>query len=128
MHVMLYPNRETKLVHRLVLEAFVGPAPVGAFGCHYPDRNPGNNHIANLRWDTPAANTADALVHGTFKTGERHPNAKLTDGDLETIKELARGSARNLDIAKLFGVSECTVQRVATGKRRTTNRRMTNAD
>lgn len=125
LHVMLYPNRDTKLVHRLVLEAFAGPAPAGAFGCHYPDPDPCNNHIANLRWDSPAANTADAMIHGTIKTGERHPNAKLTDSDLEAIKEMARGEVRNIDIARRFGVSVCTVKRVVSGRRRATNKRMT---
>ena len=40
-------------VHRLVLSAFVGPCPVGMEACHFPDRNPSNNHLENLRWDTP---------------------------------------------------------------------------
>lgn len=51
------------LVHRLVLEAFVGPCPPGMEGCHKDDR-PENNHLANLRWDTRSANAADQIANG----------------------------------------------------------------
>jgi hypothetical protein len=47
-------------VHRLVLEAFVGPCPPGMLCCH-GDNDPGNNRLTNLRWDTPTANMEDYL-------------------------------------------------------------------
>src|SRR4051794_31712386 len=46
------------LVHRLVLEVFVGPCPAGMECCH-ADGNSLNNALDNLRWDTPEANEAD---------------------------------------------------------------------
>lgn len=51
--------------HTLVLTAFVGPCPPGMEGCHDPDRNPTNNHLANLRWDTHGNNLRDKVRHGT---------------------------------------------------------------
>jgi hypothetical protein len=51
-------------VHRLVLEAFVGPCPEGMVGCHN-DGDPLNNRLDNLRWDTPSNNERDKWVHGT---------------------------------------------------------------
>lgn len=57
------PNRAF-LVHRLVLEAFVSPRPPGMQACHY-DGDRSNNHVENLRWDTPSANIRDSLRHGT---------------------------------------------------------------
>ncbi|UOE45960.1 NUMOD4 motif-containing HNH endonuclease [Agromyces larvae] len=57
-------NQKPALVHRLVLEAFVGPAPEGTEGCHN-DGNPANNRLENLRWDTPSANHRDKREHGT---------------------------------------------------------------
>lgn len=54
-----------KAISTLVLEAFVGPRPRGMECCHFPDRSPKNNRLRNLRWDTPAANVADAVKHGT---------------------------------------------------------------
>lgn len=61
-----------RLVHRLVLESFVGPCPEGMEGCHC-DGDPTNNAIANLRWDTPSSNQLDKVRHGT------HPNAAKTE-------------------------------------------------
>ena len=45
---------KTRLVHRLVLETFVGAAPAGMEGCHN-DGNRFNKRLENLRWDTPKA-------------------------------------------------------------------------
>ena len=55
---------QTKKIHRLVLEAFVGPCPPGMESCH---RNGvrDDNRVSNLRWDTPLANAADRIAHGT---------------------------------------------------------------
>lgn len=57
-------QRKTRLVHHLVLEAFVGPRPKGLIGCHN-DGDAANNHVSNLRWDTHASNVRDSLKHGT---------------------------------------------------------------
>jgi len=53
-----------KLIHRLVLETFVGPCPPGMQACHN-DSNPGNNRTDNLRWDTPIGNSIDRIKNGT---------------------------------------------------------------
>lgn len=47
------------LVHRLVLEVFIGPCPRGMEACHYPDADKTNNHLENLRWDTHKENAKD---------------------------------------------------------------------
>ncbi|MFF1540504.1 NUMOD4 motif-containing HNH endonuclease [Microbacterium sp. NPDC058269] len=52
-----------KQVHRLVLEAFVGPCPAGQEACHW-DGDPTNNKLENLRWDSHTANEADKLRIG----------------------------------------------------------------
>lgn len=50
-------------VHTLVLEAFVGPRPENADGCH-SDGNKANNRVGNLRWDTRQSNSLDTVTHG----------------------------------------------------------------
>lgn len=55
--------QKTFYVHRLVLEAFVGPCPEGMEACH-GNGDPGDNRIENLRWDTRFANVHDMLGHG----------------------------------------------------------------
>lgn len=53
-----------KYVHRLVLEAFVGPCPDGMEACH-GDGVRTNNALRNLRWDTRSENHRDKVRHGT---------------------------------------------------------------
>lgn len=60
-----------KRVHRLVLEAFVGPCPTGMETRHLSG-DPGDNRLANLAWGTPADNNQDTLIHG------RHASARRT--------------------------------------------------
>lgn len=52
------------LVHKLVLEAFVGPRPAGLEACHN-NGDGTDNRLTNLRWDTHKANMADQFEHGT---------------------------------------------------------------
>lgn len=59
-----------KFVSVLVLETFVGPRPAGFECCHYDDV-PANNHLENLRWDTPSANRYDSSRNGTHLFGRR---------------------------------------------------------
>lgn len=73
-HVVLGKHRanvrNSFLVHRLVLAAFVGPCPSGMEGCHN-DGNPLNNSVDNLRWDTHRNNEADKRRHGTNDRSNR---------------------------------------------------------
>lgn len=52
-----------KLVHRLVLEAFLGPCPDGMEGCHR-DGNRTDNRLARLRWDSHSENMRDVNRYG----------------------------------------------------------------
>ncbi|QDF19244.1 hypothetical protein SEA_STICKYNOTE_47 [Corynebacterium phage Stickynote] len=57
-------RRENGLwVHRLVLEAFVGPCPPWMECCHN-NGDPSDNRVENLRWDTKKSNMADRRKHG----------------------------------------------------------------
>lgn len=50
-------------VHRMVLEAFVGPCPEGMEALHWND-TPGENYLTNLRWGTPSENRHDLVRNG----------------------------------------------------------------
>jgi len=56
-------KREEKLVHWLVLEAFVGPCPDGEEGLHGNDIKT-DNRLSNLRWGTRSDNVKDAIKNG----------------------------------------------------------------
>jgi hypothetical protein len=59
------------LVHHLVLEAFVGPKPVGQ-ECRHLNGNPADNRLENLQWGTSSENSYDVVRHGN------HHGAKKT--------------------------------------------------
>ena len=101
---------KTTGIHRLVLEAFVGPCPPGHEGCHY-DGNPHNNRLENLRWDTHRNNLNDRIRHNTIRKGDRHPLVKIKLDDRETIRRLARRGFSSEQIAALFGTQNGTVQK-----------------
>jgi hypothetical protein len=63
--VALYGSDGVKdfLVHRLVLEAFVGPCPEGMEGLHWDD-DKDNNRLSNLRWGTRTENLLDCIRNG----------------------------------------------------------------
>lgn len=98
-------------VHRLVLEAFVGPCPEGMEACHN-DGNPANNRLENLRWDTSKGNAADRRLHGTDAIGEKNPAAKLTEEGVRLIKRrIACGEADGI-IADDYSVSPFTIKAI----------------
>lgn len=56
-------KRKPVTVHVVMLEAFVGPRPGKAMGCHRDD-DPDNNTIGNLYWGTGGQNVGDAIASG----------------------------------------------------------------
>lgn len=52
-----------RYVHRLVLEAFVGPPPPGMETRHL-DGDPHNNRLGNLKWGSSSENNDDIVAHG----------------------------------------------------------------
>lgn len=56
-------KQKSHKVHRLVLEAFVGPCPEGMEACHWDDDKT-NNHLSNLRWASKSENMHDRVRNG----------------------------------------------------------------
>ena len=105
----------SRLVHALVLEAFVGPCPPGHECCHGDDV-PANNLLGNLRWGTRSDNLHDAVRNGGRAVGERASNAKLTANDVHAIRsEPARWGVHSA-LAKRFSVDESTIRQVRDGR------------
>ena len=67
----------------------MGPCPEGMEGCYDPDRDPANNRLNNLRWDTHRENIKDAVRHGTVMPDGRPRGCPLKLND-ETVREIRR--------------------------------------
>ena len=100
------------LVHRLVLEAFVGPCPLGMESCHFPDSNPSNNWLNNLRWDTSTANNIDAVKHGTLRSGDDH---EWTRYNYSAIYKLHNEGLSRKEISASIGISRSHLEKVLNG-------------
>ena len=101
-------GRKVALVHRVILETFVGPCPPGKESCHY-DGDRTNNHIENLRWDTRKNNFVDRERHGHTMKGERHHFTKFANKDIVDIRLRARMGETHKSIAKSYDVTRQTI-------------------
>lgn len=100
-HHVFLGARVNRYVHRLVLEAFVGPCPDGMEVCHGPGGST-DNRLVNLRWGTHTANVGDTVAAGNKHEQQRthcpqshrlaHPN--LVAGELPNRKCRACNCAR----------------------------------
>lgn len=119
--------RPCKRVHRLVLEAFVGPCPVGHQAAHLNGVR-ADNRLVNLAWKTPRENDEDKDRHGTMIRGDRHPArlhperlawgernaaAKLTAAQVIEIRAARAAGESDRRVAARYGVSASTVGRIA---------------
>lgn len=110
--VLLMPGRKHFAVHLLVLNAFTGPSPKGMECRHFPDRNPGNNRVSNLRWGTRSQNMNDKTYHGTHRNqrGTKNSMAKVNEEMVVSIRRLhATGKYYLHDLADLFNIHKVTV-------------------
>ena len=95
----------TKLVHRLVLEAYIGGCTKN-MECRHLDGNKSNNNLPNLCWGTRHENELDKVRHGTARRGEKNQFAKLTEEDVRYIYSVYWDGAYNQsEIAKYFGIT-----------------------
>ena len=69
---------KTYKVHRLVAEAFHGPAPFDGAVVMHLDENAANNRASNLQWGTQKENlnAEGFLAYCRSRTGERNPIIK----------------------------------------------------
>lgn len=104
-------NKEMRLVHRLVLESFVGPCPDGMQACHN-NGDPKDNRAENLRWDTPSNNQADRHSHGTAAVGIRNPRAKLTEADIRNIRQ---SSLTAVELSRQYPCNASNISQIRRG-------------
>lgn len=107
------------LAHRLVWLHFHGKIPPGAQINHKNGKKQ-DNHPANLELVTPSENLRHAhRLELINQQGQRNPNAKLTNSQVETIRQMyAVGGVTQKQLAEQFTVTFQTISKIVTGSRR----------
>jgi len=110
MRISLGASREA-YVHRLVLEAFVGPAPIGYVADHI-NRDRSDNKLTNLRWLSQYEN----LLRRIHPCGENRPAAILKEDQVRVIRAGPFYLGRDGVLAKEYGVAAKTISDARRGR------------
>lgn len=98
------------LVHRFILELFVGPCPEGMEGCHGKE-GPAVNAVSNIRWDTRQENHKDRFRHG-----ERYGKQKMSPEQIDEAKRLRREGWTLKSIGERYGVTGSNIWAITKGR------------
>ncbi len=98
-------------VHRLVAEAFLGPMPSLQHQVAHGNGARHDNRLGNLRWSTPADNSADKARHGTLIFGEDHYDRRLTREQVRQIRARS-GPRTDCALAREYGVSSTAIRAI----------------
>lgn len=95
--------------HRVAWELANGPIPAGMWVLHRCD-NPPCCNPKHLFLGTATDNVADMMAKGRgsghIPSGEAHPDARLTDGDVAALRELAPSIGNYAALGRTFGISK----------------------
>ncbi len=115
-----YQGNRHWLVHRLAWTLVNGPIPYGLDVCHKCDNKICVNP-AHLFLGTHQDNIRDRDNKGRGKVpgfaGEQHGMAKLTEGDVLTIRGLLSEGCKGRYISQFFGIAESTISQIKNRQR-----------
>lgn len=99
-----------KLVHRVILETFVGPCPDGMEARHL-NGNRQDNRKSNLAWGTPIENASDRDLHGKTAKGWKHACSLTATEKRQAIMDLYLRCGYSVELlARVFGRPELTIR------------------
>ena len=94
-------------IHRLVLEAFIGPCPDG-YETNHKNGVKTDNRLKKLEWIASGKNQTHA-----YQTGlRRAPKARLRDKEVLEIRRLVKSGIKQTIVAKMFKVSPQNVNMI----------------
>jgi hypothetical protein len=108
-------------VHSVVAETFLQKPPKTGggkedYGVNHKDGNKTNNHISNLEYITNKENVIHARENNLLcVVGEKNGRAKVTDNDIQKIRNLYKEGMKQTEIAKIFGIHQTNISRIIRG-------------
>lgn len=108
--VAQHGKRRQIYVHRMVLDAFIGPSELFV---NHIDGNRSNNNLENLEYCTQKENIRHAYRIGLIPLtppGIGNPASKLSKDDVFGILELLKKGQPQRKIGEIYGVSQRCVQ------------------
>lgn len=128
-----FSTKRIYLVHRLVALVFIGPPPDTEHACvNHIDADPTNNRSDNLEWVSYSENMEHASRLGRLKWKANHPKrldltktqrgsnhtaSRLTEGQVLTIRQLYADGHSMTSMARTYGVSATTIDKIVKRKR-----------
>ena len=106
--VVLGKGENGKPVHQIIMETFVGNAPIGMEVLH-KNGDPTDNRLSNLRYGTRTENILDV-----YHQGKRW--RKLHTDDVEEICFGLHCGISGVDLAEIYGVSQSTISAIKHGR------------
>jgi hypothetical protein len=104
------PGRSfTRVVNRLVLEAFVGAPLSSIHESNHKNGIKSDNRVSNLEWVTPVENNAHSVANGFWHPhkGEAHGMAKITE---EVVRDIRNDSTlTNKEWGELLGLTTTAI-------------------
>lgn len=116
--MMYYSSLSTK-EKQLVAAAFI-PNPCNLPQVNHIDGDKTNNSAANLEWVTNLENMQHAVRTGLRPLGEKVPNAKFTNEQVQEIRKEYEPNVRGKGIkalAKKYGVAYSTIKNILYGRK-----------
>lgn len=105
----------TQRAHRVAYQLYVEEIPAGLCCLHRCD-NRGCVNPDHLFLGTYTDNNRDCENKGRRPridtSGEKHGKAKLTEDDVRTIRTMYANGARQVDLARKFGVSQSAIYHI----------------
>lgn len=108
-------KRVSCMVHRLVVEAFLGPIPDG-MAVNHKDGIKSNNSIENLEVVSYKENSRHALAMGLIRMGSRRSDTKLNEEQVKLIRTELYPKMTQERIAEMFGVSRRAIGYILKGR------------
>lgn len=116
--VSLYKDdvRSVKLVHKLVIETFLGSPTGEASQVNHIDADKTNPRLDNLEYVTPKGNMGHAIGLDLCPRGTQNGQNVLTEESVRGIRQLLKSGKSQSAVSRLYAVSQSSVSHIHTGK------------